>query len=262
MSRPRSRPRSRKKPTPSAHRRTPVSQRALRRPADRARKMPADLQALLLHKAEPDSPGSPEATKPDGDLTDKLLLEFLFKQRTNPLLGRQDCPVQSIPFELGLRVTNYGDTPFLGGTISSVALTHKETNIEIAFSRQAAIPLLNPREATALWLETTVSQFQGPLWLSCKLRPNHPTRTITTMQRTFGTQEVDTYRAPNAWGKVIYIQPRMELLQTRTNLLILILTLIVLFESLFGLETMLNAALGAVITVLSEVAAFLASVVR
>jgi hypothetical protein len=66
----------------------------------------------------------------------------------------------------------------------------------------------------------------------------------------------------NTWGKIIYIQPRLELLQARTNILVFILTAIVFVDSLIGIKVIAKGIVELIVWVLSNLANLLSSLVK
>jgi hypothetical protein len=128
------------------------------------------------------------------EIKDTLLLEFIFKQKVGILLGKQNWPVQGIPFDYGLKITNRGDKPFPGATILAFAMTQQESTMSISSSNQLLVSSLNPLQSTELWVDTGTSEIQGALWLSCSLKPFDDTREIETLQRDPGTNVFSKYK--------------------------------------------------------------------
>ena len=195
------------------------------------------------------------------DNADNIALEFIFTQKVGLFLGKQPWPVQGIPFRFGLRATNVGQQPFPGATIGSLGITHKESGLRIFSSNQVAISLLNPEQSVDIWADEAVSELQGAMWLSCDVKASDTTRAVTTFQRYAGKQNVPFEHA-NAWGNIIYVQPKLELLQARTNLLVFALTIIVTIDSIIGLRVIVNFIFALLAELFTGIASLLNTLIR
>ena len=82
---------------------------------------------------------------------------------------------------------------------------------------------------------------EGLAWVSCDIIPNSSDEVITTYQKDNATGTIDIYKKEsNKWGDATYFERKFELEQSRTNFLILILTILTLLEGLFGLKNIAN----------------------
>jgi len=72
--------------------------------------------------------------------------------------------------------------------------------------------------------------------VGCSLVPAAPNIEITTYQVDASSGDVSPYQQINEWGNVWFMQRQMEVQQARTNNLIMLLTLLLVLETLFGLK--------------------------
>ena len=140
-------------------------------------------------------------------------------------------------------------------------MTHKESHLALTSPNQLLIPTLNPDQSAELWIDVATSQIQGALWFSCTLIPFDETREIHTLQRDPGATVISKYKV-NSWAKIIYIQPKLELLQTRTNILIFILTLIVFIDSLIGIKEIAKSIIQVLVWALTNLTNMLSTLVK
>jgi len=99
-----------------------------------------------------------------------------------------------------------------------------------------AIPVLNPGQSTELEVGRFNLAFEGVTWVGCSLVPAAPNIEITTYQVDASSGDVSPYQQINEWGNVWFMQRQMEVQQARTNNLIMLLTLLLVLETLFGLK--------------------------
>lgn len=75
--------------------------------------------------------------------------------------------------------------------------------------------------------------------------PNEPGKEeIETYQCDKNTGTISKYGPLNKWADPLYIEGKFELEQSRTNLLILILTVLTFLEGLFGIKEVVYWVLG------------------
>jgi len=173
------------------------------------------------------------------NIKDHLAIEIIFKKakgfRLSKKPSKKPYPIQRTPYKLGLHITNVGDTPFPGATISNLWIEAMPILQQI--HKQIAIKALNPNEDTEVWLvETSIFYVDGINWIKSDLKSTDPSHTINTYQSI----DVDFKQPPsgeNHWRNFIHVQPRLELLQTRTNIWIMILTALIFVNTVFELET-------------------------
>ena len=156
--------------------------------------------------------------------------------------------IQNAPFELILYVTNREDRVFPGATIGHITITPGEAGvIKHTIMKEFAIGPLNPGQAKTLHIDTMTTPLEGTVWVECPVTPINTTYEIETYQRDSVTGEIEKYSGPvNTWGKGWFIERRTELLQARTNLLLVILAGLTVLEGVVGLRTITDAILGSI----------------
>jgi hypothetical protein len=173
-----------------------------------------------------------------------LLIEFLFRNQGSLLYRRLKFPIQHVPFRFGVRITNIGAIPFVGATITGFKISSDPLSSSYEVDKQVAVRALNPNESVDIWLGGTTPLMEGTCWVSCVLSPTVPGNVIKTFQKDAVTGAIEAFlQANNQWGDGLYIQRQMELLQARTNTLILLLTGLMFVDAVFGLRIVLVALL-------------------
>ncbi|HLB88236.1 MAG TPA: hypothetical protein VJK29_11345 [Terriglobales bacterium] len=165
-----------------------------------------------------------------------LRIEALFNVR-----GRWPKPrfaIQNEPFHLVLRFANTGATVFPGCRVRGIHIqvTGESQPLSSNIREEFAIPVLNPGQSTELEVGRFNLAFEGVTWVGCSLVPAAPNIEITTYQVDASSGDVSPYQQINEWGNVWFMQRQMEVQQARTNNLIMLLTLLLVLETLFGLK--------------------------
>jgi len=169
----------------------------------------------------------------------KLLIEFIFRVNRKFSLKKFPFPIQNQPFKLGLMIKNNDVKVFPGCTIKNfkiISLDNK--NLKHEFDEEFSISKLNPDEKLDIWWPEPLStHLEGLIWLSCSVIPNETDKEeIETYQCDKNTGVISKYKSINQWGVSSYVESKFELEQSRTNLLVLILTVLTLLEGLFGIK--------------------------
>ena len=155
--------------------------------------------------------------------------------------------VQNVPFEYGLKIRNIGTEPFSGATISEFKI-HSDDSLMGGFEQKALsapkIKALNPGEELDLYVDRYTFWHEGSIGTHCKLIPDKGEEVIRTYQHHRDHDFDEPYSDENAWWHDYYCQSQQQLLQTRTNNLILMLTVITVIEAVFGLKDSFKAILG------------------
>jgi hypothetical protein len=167
----------------------------------------------------------------------KLRLEFIHKStKSIRVYKKHPYPVQNIPFEYGIRATNIGSIVFQGAVVKDFKMDLSAAKVCTMSIAEPQIKVLNPGESTEVYFDKYTSPHEGSVWITCDLLPLKKGHIIKTFQ--FDTNHNMDSPTPknNSWSNSSFIQGQMELLQIRTNALILVLTAITVLEAIFGLE--------------------------
>jgi len=166
-----------------------------------------------------------------------LLIEPLFKVRG--LWPKPSFPIQNEPFALGLRLTNKSEQPFPGCTLRDVSFRDTgEGGVGTTSHNEYTIQMLKPDQSTDIWTGNWTERTEGQVWLGCYLRPATPNTVIKTLSRDPSTGDIGRWPVDNGWSYVWFIQRKMDVQQARTNNLIMLLTLLLVLDSVFGLKNM------------------------
>lgn len=175
----------------------------------------------------------------------KLLIEFIFKNlKKFPQKGT--CLIQNKPFKFGLRIKNIDDKTTPEATIKNLTLISAE-NGQIEYDKQEKFTVnkLNPENETHLWWpEATTSIIKGQAWIKCDVIPTEKEIIFRTYQLDKGSKKPQLYTRENHWGQDVLIRGELEQQQARTNILIVILTLLVFFEGVWGLDKIVKTILN------------------
>lgn len=149
--------------------------------------------------------------------------------------------VQNEPFEYGLKIKNIGSEPFSGATISEFEISAGEGGsvVQNALSTPK-IKALNPKEEFELYFDRYTLWHEGSISTKCTLVPDNDGEVIKTFQHHRDHDLDEEYINKNEWWQDYYCQSQQQLLQTRTNNLILMLTVITVIEATFGLKDSLK----------------------
>jgi hypothetical protein len=182
----------------------------------------------------------------------KLRLQFIHKP-TNQKWYVKKFPflVQNEPFEYGLKIKNIGTEPFSGALINEFGIT-AETVTQLAL-KAVKIKPLNPGEEYDLYIDKYTLWHEGSVSTRCTLVPDKTGEIIHTYQHHRDHDADELFPKPNEWWHDYYCQSQQQLLQTKTNNLILLLTTITVIEAIFGLKESLKYIASIVAWGLSKV---------
>ena len=179
-----------------------------------------------------------EVVKVDSKKQIKLRLEFIHKpinkrwyEKKHPFL------VQNVPFEYGLKIKNIGNEPFSGASIDTFLI--QAVNVAQPSTQNVKIKALNPNESYELYelyFDRYTLWHEGSIATMCTLIPDKENEEILTYQHHRDHDIDEEYKEKNKWWHDYYCQGQQQLLQTKTNNLILFLTSITVIETIFGLK--------------------------
>jgi hypothetical protein len=170
-----------------------------------------------------------------------IRIEFIFKttNKGRLLLKKYKYPIQNNPIKYGLKITNIGNKPFPGCIITKLGITCKSDDLHCYTDSDSSVRALNCGEHVDIYMDSTVIPSKGSAFVKAEIVP-------------LGTDIIKTYQydefhkkdniCPHAgqWMNAIFLQGELEILQQRTNELILALTIITVYESIVGLKPTLN----------------------
>ncbi|WP_421205203.1 hypothetical protein [Aeromonas enteropelogenes] len=155
--------------------------------------------------------------------------------------------VQGEPFTWGIKIKNLDVKPTPVGTISDYGIRNFDRNYFLMPGEAGSrvLPPLNPNEEIIIEIDSESAYVEGALWSYALIVPQSDEFKFETYQynphhKKYNYHGMDHDDNIN-WMESIYIQKKMELLQAKTNNYILALTIISVWESIFGIkDTIVN----------------------
>lgn len=169
---------------------------------------------------------------------------------------------QGRPIELFIKITNIGKTPTPILEASEFELRSKSDNVAINSHNTVVIQQLNPNESIELSIDKMTIGFKGAAWASLQLTPVSGSCEIQTYQYDCDHEKDEPHTGEGSWGDLVYVQGELEILQHKTNSLILILTIATVVHSIFGMKEALKFIVGLAYHPLLYVASFLGAIAK
>jgi hypothetical protein len=111
-------------------------------------------------------------------------------------------------------------------------MTITQDNIE-----EFTVPALNPGQEIDLWWPDPMTPaIRGSGWIQCSVIPKESTIQIKTYQVDSYSKKPQSYKQINRWGEVLLIRGELEEAQAKTNILLLILTILMFSDGVWGLD--------------------------
>jgi hypothetical protein len=169
----------------------------------------------------------------------KLLIEFIFKKPKIHILKSKYC-IQNKPYRFGLKIKNIDEKYSSEALVKNLFLSSGEGGTLIQdHTEEFCIPKLNPSEEIKIWWPNpTVTIIKGSVWIQCKITPKESNVIVKTYQVDRCTNKPQNYRIPNSWGDAIVIRGELEEKQSKTNFLLLILTILMFLDGVWGLDVL------------------------
>jgi hypothetical protein len=153
--------------------------------------------------------------------------------------------VQGEPFSWGVTIKNIDIKPSPEAIITDGGIKDLDDKFfQYMTQKEIYIRSLNPDEEIFIEIDKGVIFLEGIQWCYLHIEPKDDDKCFITHQ----FDEHHNITSPlfiddednNNWLEQIYIQKKMELLQSRTNQYILLLTMITVWESIFGIKDTLK----------------------
>lgn len=168
----------------------------------------------------------------------KLQISFEYKRQQFKSIPLRH-PIQLKSFYGGLKIRNISESPSPAGTIKKLSLQPAEgATINHTLNEEIAFPKLNPKEEKVVWFSEVIQTVQkGQTWVECDIAPDDSSNRYITYQVTSPNNDPSPHNNnKNKWGDAFVIVGKLENQQKWTNFLILILTLLVFLEGVWGLD--------------------------
>ncbi|WOC76988.1 hypothetical protein RTE98_10840 [Stutzerimonas frequens] len=153
---------------------------------------------------------------------------------------------QGNPVTVFVRATNISKTICKGFCLQTGKFKPFQYPImEDTINQDIQFPALNPGEERIIKLEDTTFSTEGTHWFSCNIIPE-PGQEIVTYQYDYYHGKDNKFAHTNQWGNDLFVVGQHAALQLKTNLYILILTVITVLEAVFGIKELLSFLLGGI----------------
>lgn len=170
----------------------------------------------------------------------KIQLKFCFENKRKTFKKHAHI-VQGEPFSWGVKIKNIDNKPTPPSKIVSAHIQDLNDKFFLSMEQdELFVRALNPNEEIYVNVDTGTIFLEGMQWAKIDIVPNDKKIHFETYQFDDHHQLTNLYsdceEEENSWMDTIYIQKKMELLQSRTNNYILLLTALTVWESLFGIK--------------------------
>lgn len=201
-----------------------------------------------------------EVQLPPQQTFDLLISNYAVPQKKSRLpffKGKKQEVIQGEPFEWGVIIKNISTTPTPEAKITSAMINFREKDFGITMDTDSVfVRSLNPNEEIKVLLNSCTCYVDGALTTDIEIIPNTPNSFFITYQyekhHNKNMLYSDSFDKYNQWIDMFPVQNKMEVLQSKTNHYILLLTVVTAWESLFGIkETVKNILLLMKLTFLS-----------
>jgi hypothetical protein len=184
--------------------------------------------------------------------TEKVRHNIFIKFKSKPLkkgLIKDNSRIQGEAFDWGLYIKNIDKKPLPPFTINHLTINKSEINYSAITDAKLFVKELNPNEEIFMHVDTICLQHDGILWVNLEIEPSDSKDEFLTHQQSEGQVKITPYYRGedfiNNWAQPIIIKSKSVSLQEKTNLYILILTVITTWQGLFGIkETVKNILSG------------------
>lgn len=181
-------------------------------------------------------------------VTERVRHNVFIKFKSEPLkksLIKDNSRIQGEAFHWGLFVKNIDNSPSSSFVITNLSISKNEVDYNSTTDARVFVKELNPNEEVFLEIDTMCVQYDGTLWVNLQIEPSDSNHEFMTHQQSEGQVKITPYyHHPsfiNHWAEPIIIKSKSVSLQEKTNLYILILTVITTWQGLFGIkETVKN----------------------
>lgn len=181
----------------------------------------------------------------DEPVTQKLLISPVYKRRSFNFIPLK-YPIQLKPFYFGLKIKNINNISTSPGILKNLILSPGEgTFINDKFYEELSFNKLNPNEEVVMWWPEPLTTVQkGQTWIACNIIPNESNITFITFQSApHCTNPIPSEQNNNVWGNAMFITGKIESQQNLTNFLMFLLTLLVFFDGVWGLDVLIKSLL-------------------
>jgi hypothetical protein len=129
-------------------------------------------------------------------------------------------------YKYGFKITNIGNSDFLGGKLSNVKIKFMSNETALQSPDVHLIPPLSTKKSVIVYTNNTIFDFPSAMWISCHISPDKGQ--VKTFQCSRGHKNYVSANTINEWSNGAYVVPHMEYLQSVTNRYVFLLTIVTL----------------------------------
>lgn len=169
-------------------------------------------------------------------------------------------PVQGEPFKWGVEVKNISDVPSPEFEIIEPFIVNLDNTYSECSDATIAVRSLNPSESIYVDLDKCTLFLEGVMWAKFLAQPKDENFAILAYQIDENHNKVApcpySKHDDTNWMKDIYVHKKSEVLQGRTNNLIIILTIITVLEAVFKIREFLKFLLWSISEIFGLISGF------
>lgn len=175
---------------------------------------------------------------------DHILIEFVHRPFKATILSRffKHRLVQGEPFKMDFQFTNRGNEPSKPFKVTDIGIKDVEGKTGLMSENTLQIKTLNPGETTVIEADTFTSWFEGRVILTFRVQFDKESHKVVTYVKDRLTNIISPSRQDPEWIDFIVFQRKIEILQARTNMWLLLITSIALLETIYGVKNLLQGA--------------------
>ncbi|WP_046007490.1 hypothetical protein [Pseudoalteromonas rubra] len=175
----------------------------------------------------------------------KIQITASFKNKSKKFKNYSSI-VQGEPFSWGITIKNIDTKPTPEANIVAAGIKDLDDKVfQYMEEQEKFVRSLNPNEEIFIEIDRGVIFLEGMQWCYLSIHPKSEGKYFETYQFDESHNRVVKFYIDeednNNWMDHVYIQKKMELLQSRTNNYILLLTLVTVWESIFGIKNSLKS---------------------
>ena len=146
-------------------------------------------------------------------------------------------PTQSRPFEYSVTIRNLDRRVFPGARLKNFRFDSASgQTVCYTNEKEYQIPVLNPDAEFTIPLDRITLELEGLVWVKCSVHLTGATGDIRSFQYDPDNRKDIEFTDINEWGVEVAIVSQSAYQQRRTNLILVVLTLLMFVEAVFGIR--------------------------
>ena len=142
----------------------------------------------------------------------KIEIELICRRAIFFGLLLKSQPLQSVPFEIGLKLTNIGNVPFSGSRIENISWKSAAgQKMYWEINKSYLVDVLYPEAEAKLWIDKAGSLAHGLCSISLVIKPQSAENSIMTYQVDPFTGVSEAFGIINAWSDFFILEIKMNM---------------------------------------------------